>query len=231
MARSQGGEGRALFGAVRGSTLLVLLVAALLVPGGVYYTAVEGARQGRLHNVRIAVDAGHGGEDRGVCHFPDGLIEKEINLDMALRLAAALEKEGATVLLTRSDDTFVPLAERAALANQFGADLFISLHVNRIPGHPDCFGAQTFFYPSSQEGQRLATAIQQELLKIDPENYRQPMEGRFAVLRQSAMPGALVEIAFMTNERDRRLLQQESYRQQVTEAIVRGILNYQQGDT
>lgn len=179
-----------------------------------------------LHGVRIAVDAGHGGEDRGVCHFAEGLIEKEINLDMAFRLARALEQGGADVLMTRSDDTFIPLSERAARANSNKADLFISLHANRIPGHPDCFGAQTFYFPGSVEGERLAKAIQAELLAIDPENYRQAMPGRFAVLRQSDMPSALVEIAFMTNDRDRRLLQEEEYRVRVTQAIVAGIERY-----
>lgn len=221
---------RTYFAAVRGSTLLRLTSVVIIAVIGIYYVGT--ATDGRpLAGLRIAVDAGHGGEDRGVCHFDQGLIEKEINLDMAERLAVALEEAGATVFMTRTDDTFIPLSERAAMANEFGANLFISLHVNRIPGHPECFGAQTFFFPSSEEGKRLATTIQQELLKIDPDNYRQPMEGRFAVLRQSSMPGALVEIAFMTNERDRALLQQEEYRAQVTQAIVQGILHYLQGDT
>lgn len=221
---------RAHFGAVRGGTLMGGLTAGI-VGLMCIYMVVTATQKGPLDGVRIAVDAGHGGEDRGVCYFEEALIEKEINLDMALRLAAALEELGAEILLTRSDDTFIPLAERAAMANEFGADLFISLHVNRIPGHPDCFGAQTFYFPSSEPGQRLATAIQNELLKIDPENYRQPMAGNFAVLRRSEMPGALVEIAFMTNARDRALLQQETYRADVTQAIVRGILRFLQGDT
>lgn len=221
---------RAHFGAVRGGTLMGLLTAGILALMCVYM-AVSATQETPLAGVRIAVDAGHGGEDRGVCYFEEGLIEKEINLDMAQRLAAALQDRGADVLLTRSDDTFVPLAERAAMANAFGADLFISLHVNRIPGHPECFGAQTFYFPSSEAGKRLATAIQQELLKVDPDNYRQPMAGNFAVLRRSEMPGALVEIAFMTNARDRALLQQETYRADVTEAIVRGIIVFLQGDT
>lgn len=185
---------------------------------------------GPLHGMRIAIDAGHGGEDRGVCHFPDELIEKEINLAMAFRLAAALVDVGAEVFLTRTDDTFIPLSERAERSNDFGAQLFISLHVNRIPGHPECFGAQTFYFPTSAEGERLATLIQAELLGIDPDNYRQAMPGNFAVLRQSKMPGALVEIAFMTNERDRQLLQEEQYREKVVGAIVGGIVRFVRGD-
>lgn len=222
---------RSYFAAFRFRTLVGFAAAALALLVGVMYVVSASQTHGPLHGLRIAVDAGHGGEDRGVCHFDMDLIEKEINLDMANRLAAALEETGATVMMTRTDDTFLPLADRAALANNFGADLFISLHVNRIPGHPECFGAQTFYFPSSEEGKRLASLIQAELLAIDPDNHRQPMEGRFAVLRQSNMPGALVEIAFMTNPRDRSLLQTEAYREQVTQAILQGILRYVQGDT
>lgn len=219
------------FAAIRLRKLFLLAASAALALAGVLYAVQASQRPGPLQGVRIAVDAGHGGEDRGVCYLDLGLIEKEINLDMARRLAAALEAAGATVFLTRTDDTFVPLAERAARANAFGAGLFISLHVNRIPGHPECFGAQTFYYPDSGEGRRLAELIQAELLAVDPENYRQAMAGRYAVLRQSEMPGALVEIAFMTNARDRALLQQESYRERVTAAIVQGIVRYVRGDT
>lgn len=159
-----------------------------------------------LQGLLIALDPGHGGIDRGVCHFPDELIEKEINLDMATRLKAVLETAGAQVLLTRAEDASLSLDERAEAANRAGAHLFLSLHVNRIPGHPECFGAQTFYFPGSADGERLATIIQEELIKADPENYRNPLPGSYRVLRLTTMPGALVEIGFMTNERDRQLM-------------------------
>lgn len=183
-----------------------------------------------LENVLIVLDPGHGGEDRGVCHFPDDLIEKEINLDVALRLKGELEKAGARVLLTRDEDTFVSLDERAKVANDAQADVFLSLHVNRIPGHPDCFGAQTFFFPGSEEGKRFAQFLQEELLKIDPENYRSPLAGAYRVLRLTTMPGALVEIGFMTNARDRQLIAGEEYRDQVSVAITRGVIRFLSDD-
>lgn len=181
-----------------------------------------------LAGLLIAVDAGHGGQDSGVCYFPDDLIEKEINLDMAFRLRDALQAAGADVLLTRSDDRFVPLDERAGIANQAQADLFISLHVNQIPGHPECFGAQTFYFPNSQPAESLARSIQEELLAVDPENYRQIQPGEYKVLRLTNMPGVIVEIGFMTNARDRELLQGDEYRDAITGAIVAGIVKYVQ---
>ena len=77
-----------------------------------------------LTGLLIVLDPGHGGDDRGVCHFESDLIEKEINLDLALRLQEQLEKAGARVLLTRADDTFVSLDERARIANDAEAHLF-----------------------------------------------------------------------------------------------------------
>ena len=100
----------------------------------------------------------------------------------------------------------------------------MSLHVNRIPGHPDCFGAQTFYFPGSEEGERLAQLLQEELIKIDPENYRSPLPGNYGVLRLTTMPGALVEIGFMTSARDRELIATTVYRDQVAMAITQGVI-------
>lgn len=79
--------------------------------------------------LKVAIDAGHGGEDRGA-RGPKGLGEKEAALAIALDLKRALEGQGFQVVMTREDDTFVPLWNRARLANEAGADLFLSLHLN-----------------------------------------------------------------------------------------------------
>jgi len=188
-----------------------------------------GAAEGPLAGIRVAVDAGHGGTDRGACHLPSGLIEKEINLDMAMRLERALAAAGAEVLLTRRDDTFLPLDERARLANEWGAGVFVSLHVNRYPS-PACFGAQTFHLPGAAEGERLALLIQEELRQVYPPNYRQALPGNYRVLRETTMPAALVEIGFVTNATDRALMQQDDYREQVAAAIVQAIVRFVHGE-
>ena len=217
------------------STRRLALVGAVLFTGlclGVL--GVGGSERQRseaiepLSDLLVVLDPGHGGEDRGVCYFPSDLIEKEINLDMAFRLRHELERVGARVLITRREDTFVSLDERADLANAAGADLFLSLHVNRIPGHPECYGAQTFYFPGSAEGERLAKLLQEELIKIDPENYRSPLPGSYRVLRLTTMPGALVEIGFMTNARDRGLIATDEYRDRVASAIVQGVIRFVQ---
>ena len=92
---------------------------------------------------RIVIDAGHGGHDDGTIG-PDGVLEKDVVLDVALRLAALVNSRlGAEVVLTRSDDTFVPLTERTAIANEHKADLFLSIHANSSPA-PSAAGTETY---------------------------------------------------------------------------------------
>lgn len=180
---------------------------------------------GPLAGVTIVVDPGHGGIDKGACHFPSNLIEKEINLDVALRLEKALLKQDATVHLTRKDDTFLGLDERVRFANERQADLFLSIHVNRFPS-PDCFGAQTFFFPESEAGRNFALIVQEELLRVYPPNYRTALPANFRVLRGTQMPSALVEIGFVTSPVDRELLLQPSYREDVVQALVAACIRY-----
>jgi N-acetylmuramoyl-L-alanine amidase len=93
---------------------------------------------------RIVIDAGHGGHDDGTIG-PHGVLEKDVVLDVALRVAKLVQqKMGAEVILTRSDDTFIPLRERTAIANDHKADLFLSIHANSSPA-PEVAGTETFY--------------------------------------------------------------------------------------
>ncbi len=202
--------------------VIVVALAALLT--------VVGAERGALYGYTIVIDPGHGDHDRGVCHFPKDLIEKEINLDMAHRLQRMLRAQGALVALTRTDDTFLSLDERAEIANDLKADFLISIHTNRIPKHPECFGAQTFYHPSSDESKMLAITVQEALREVDPENYRQALPGDYRVLRRSAMPSILVEVGFLTNARDRSLIATSKYRDDIALGVVAGLVRYLEAD-
>ncbi len=93
---------------------------------------------------RIVIDAGHGGHDDGTIG-PHGVLEKDVVLDVALRVSKLVQqKMGAEVVLTRSDDTFIPLRERTAIANDHKADLFLSIHANSSPA-PEVAGTETFY--------------------------------------------------------------------------------------
>jgi len=215
---------------VVGAALLAAAAGLGALPVGSGLSAIHGVPTAPLAGIMVAVDPGHGGHDRGACHLPSGLVEKEINLDMAQRLERTLRASGARVFLTRRDDTFQSLDALAQLAHEQGADVFLSLHVNRYPS-PECFGAQTFYLPGAPEGQRLARLIQEELRRVYPPNYRQALPGNYRVLRGTRMPAALVEIGFVTSATDRALLQRDDYREQVAAAIVRGVIRFVQGES
>lgn len=210
--------------AIAGLYVLLRFAAPILGPGEAV-PELPDRPPGPLAGITVVVDAGHGGIDKGACHFPSNLIEKEINLDMALRLEKALAAADATVHLTRRDDTFLSLDARSQFANERDADLFLSLHVNRFPS-PDCFGAQTFYLPNSEPGRMFALMIQEELLKVYPPNYRTALPGNFRVLRGTDMPAALVEIGFVTSPVDRGLMQQDEYRDEVARALVEACIRY-----
>ena len=109
---------------------------------------------------RIVIDPGYGGHDTGTIG-PTGIMEKNVVLDVGLRLAKLLEREtGDEVILTRKDDTFIPLEERTALANQKGADLFISIHANASPDR-SARGLETYFLNFTSDPSALETAARE----------------------------------------------------------------------
>jgi N-acetylmuramoyl-L-alanine amidase len=106
---------------------------------------------------RVVIDAGHGGHDEGTVG-PNGILEKDVVLDVALRVAKLIQNRmGAEVVLTRSDDTFIPLHERTAIANEHKADLFLSIHANSSPS-PAVAGTETFFLNFTNNASALDVA-------------------------------------------------------------------------
>ncbi len=117
----------------------------------------DSRRTDRREIVRVAIDAGHGGIDKGKIG-PTGLTEKEVNLDIAMRLRDLLVSDyGMEVIMTRTDDVLVPLMRRAEIANREEADIFVSIHCNGW-FHPDAGGYETFFlsHAKTEEATRLA---------------------------------------------------------------------------
>ena len=111
----------------------------------------------------VVVDAGHGGWDHGAVGTT-GTREADIALQIARRVADGLERElGVEVLMTREDDTFIPLRERAAIANQAGADVFLSIHANAAPG-PAAWGIETFSMDTASDGGAARVARRENIL-------------------------------------------------------------------
>jgi N-acetylmuramoyl-L-alanine amidase len=186
----------------------------------------------------IIIDPGHGGPDGGA--VGGDILEKEVALNVSLKLRDYLQQQGALVKMTREDDRDLAdektkgysrrkgedLQRRVALINDSEADLFISIHLNAIPS-PRWRGAQAFYYGSFVENERVAKFIQDELRRnLENTNRMAKAIQTVYLLKHAKKPGALIEIGFLSNEEERRLLSSEPYQEKVTAAIYKGILRY-----
>lgn len=178
-----------------------------------------------IEGKRIVIDAGHGAKDPGA--VANGLEEKEIILDVSLRLQKLLEEAGVEVLMTRVDDTFLELGERVEFANAHMADAFVSIHANAATS-TTANGTETFWNStySSDSSLKLAEEIQAKLLEKLGTTDRGVKHAKFQVIRNSKMPSSLVELGFLTNTSDAELLARDDFRQRSAEAIFEGIMNY-----
>jgi N-acetylmuramoyl-L-alanine amidase len=173
----------------------------------------------------VVIDAGHGGTATGARY--EELYEKDLNLDIARRLESLLKSNGIRTYMMRSDDTNVDNYERAYIANMLGAELFISIH-NNAASSKSIKGTMTLCYPSKKSGftgRDLARIIQKEMvaaLKTADKNVR--LRPDLIVLRETYMPAALAEVAFMTNKEDRENLRRESFRQSAARALCSSVM-------
>lgn len=194
---------------------------------------------GILGGLTVAIDPGHGGFDPGVLEGP--VRETDINLAVSLMLRDILERAGAEVVLTRTEDIDLvqpgdeerygsearaDLKRRLEAAEAAGADLFLSLHCNAFPS-PVWRGSQTFYDPESRAGYLLAEAIQAELVRVTGETDRTP-NGRIDsfLLKNAAFPAVIVELGFLSNPRDLELLQDAGYQRLLAMAVFFGICRF-----
>ena len=145
----------------------------------------------------IVLDPGHGGEDTGAIG-PTGLLEKTINLQVALDLASILKVQGASVYLTRATDVYVSLQARIALANNLHADLFLCMHHNSIEGAPDIDRPQAFYW-STTDTSELAAKIFLEAFENFTGVQGDLIQEEYYVLQYAQVPAVLIEPFFMSN--------------------------------
>ncbi len=180
----------------------------------------------------IVLDAGHGAGDGGAVGI-SGIAEKEINLKIALRLQKLLEQTGATVIVTRADDT--PIAEskrsdmrlRKNIKETSSADIFVSIHMNKFP-QAKYSGAQVFYSPD-EKSKALGEAIQTSMRDIlNPTNNRvaKKADDSIYILKQSDVPSVIVECGFLSNPEEEALLTQSDYQDKVAWSVYAGITSY-----
>lgn len=196
-----------------------------------------------LSGKTIAIDAGHGGADGGASS-KEGLIEKDINLAIALHLRDYLQQAGALVIMTRETDTDLAdaatkglskrktedLKRRVEFVNSRNPDVLISIHMNSIPS-TRWTGAQTFYHPRNPDSKTLATFIQNEIKRNLANTERVVLTvDKVYLLKEALPPSALVEVGFLSNPNEARQLADETYQKKVAASMYKGILRYVSGE-
>jgi N-acetylmuramoyl-L-alanine amidase len=170
--------------------------------------------------VKIMLDAGHGGKDSGACG--NGLMEKNLTLDIVKRIGALLSAYNVEVLYTRTDDTFIELSERAAMANRAKVDYFLSVHINETPSGT---GFESYVQVGTDARTiALQNVIHQEVMKMIDVRDRGKQFKDLAVTRETRMPAILTENLFI-DSRDAEKLKSNDYLQKIAQGHVNGLAN------
>ncbi len=174
----------------------------------------------------IVIDPGHGGKDSPGCTY-GGLLERDITLELALQLKNKLTTAGYKVLLTRETNMSVELEERTKIANESGADLFISLHLN---AHDDIgvSGIETWYNPNSNSNNNtLAQTIEDSITEsTKAKNRGTYSNSTLVVIRDTLIPSCLVEVGYLSNDSERLKMTTEEYRDQISQGILNGLELY-----
>ena len=226
---------------VKFSIFCILLFAFALLPKPVNYNKQTLlVNSSTVSNYTIILDAGHGLPDGGATN-KYGVSEEEINLKIVLKLQKLLEQSGYVVILTRSDENGIydsdedsmknkkisDLKKRVELANAEKADIFISIHLNKIP-QEKYYGWQTFYQKNNEDSKELAFDIQNNLnFSIQKYNKREilPLEGKY-IMDNVKIPTVTVECGFLSNEQESKELQEDEYQENLAWGIYTGIMDY-----
>jgi N-acetylmuramoyl-L-alanine amidase len=173
----------------------------------------------------VVVDAGHGGNDNGAFRRFGG-AEKNATLDVATRLARKLRESQFRTVMTRSNDTFIPLDERAAISNRQKNAVFVSVHFNDS-GRRGIRGFETYY--NSPVSYPLAQRIQQRLLTMPGAANRGIKTANFRVLRKAMYPAVLVECGFLSNRKEGAGARSADYREELADKIAEAIVDMRYG--
>lgn len=176
-----------------------------------------------LEGRRIVLDPGHGGNDIGASG-QNGTLEKQVTLETANKIKAALEQAGAEVQLTRDDDKYVELEERVELAAENQADLFVSIHYDAFETN-DVGGMTSYYY--HKRDQKLAECIHQHIFMEDIyARNRGVSYGDYYVLRENKIPAVLLELGYISNAEDEARINSAAFQGKIATGIVGGIKDF-----
>lgn len=169
----------------------------------------------------FVIDPGHGGYDAGAISISK-MYEKEFTLKTAMELEKTLSLLGAEVYLTRTNDEYIRLGSRVSLANLKSPSTFISIHYNSFPESPNASGVVSYYYDENDK--QLAENIQKQITRITGARDREVSFGNYQVIRHNINQAILLELGFLSNEKEEKLLQNNQYQQMLVRGIVNGIL-------
>ena len=180
----------------------------------------------------IVIDIGHGGKDSGTIY--GNIKEKDINLSIGLKTKEELIKEGVEVILIRDGDYDLSYPDakrrkksdfdnRIKIINNSNADMYISLHINYLD-NTKYYGAQTFY---TEGNEKIADIIQEQFIK----NLKSPMKSRqlgddVYMYKKLKIPGVLIECGFISNNKERELLNSDEYQDEIVDSIINGLIKY-----
>jgi len=164
------------------------------------------------------LDAGHGGCDAGAVG-KNNRREADINLEAAYEAMRLLEKNGETVLLTRASDVYLSYKDRAKIANDWGADYFISFHMNSFVD-PLVTGTEVFIYEKGSKAEELASLIKAEIVANLRSKDRGIKEASYIELRETNMPAVIIEAEFLSNEEVEKNFDSKKYGYMVAKACL-----------
>ena len=172
---------------------------------------------------KVFIDAGHGGSDPGALGF--GYRESDLNLQIAKKIESKLKSRGIDVKMSRSSDIYYSLSERAEMANDYGADAFVSIHQNSAES-ASANGIETYYNRNKEEEKPLSNDVQTQVINKTGATNRGVKNAEFTVLVKSNMISALVECGFISNESEVKNLSDSDYQDKLATGIADGIENY-----
>lgn len=168
----------------------------------------------------VVIDPGHGGSDPGA--MTKNINEKDLVLDISLEIERLLLQKNIDYYMIRTEDTFVSLEDRARIANEKKAGLFISIHNNSFTD-PSQSGILTTYNPNSPIGKDIAKIMQSKIKKLGMTNRDIMPRPNLYVLRHTEMPALLLEIGFISNKKDLKLLTNDGFNKKCAQQVVSGI--------
>lgn len=224
------------------STMCIVLLISffILMFNSVGNITVNTSAETAPNNNTVVIDAGHGGEDGGAVNS-DGVLEKDINLDISLKTADLLRFLGFDVVMTRTDDSALSgdeqtvhgrkvadMNKRLELYNSNENNVVISIHQNKFE-QAKYHGTQVFYSPNNENSKALAESVKFAVKKlIQPDNEREckKSDNGIYLLKHATIPAIIVECGFISNTEECAKLLDETYQKQMSFAIVSGFLDY-----